>query len=298
MGVFCCHCELVVSGGLGLVGKHVSTHAAPYICVEGDCRRRKFQLVKTFKRHLRDHHQDALNSDDSEESASESSDSMNLRPADSEDQSQSDCESFAEVDDNNEDSGDYSGQSCGDGEEVNDEDFKKELQRSGALFILNLRKRGNVPASAVNVVVKETLSLIMQVMDIVKTKIRAKLQSKISETITEELTDMILDFSVGDPFKHLKNKNQQFNYFEEHFGFVRPESKFIKWRYDTRFNRASATFIPKQIPCTFIYMSLIKTLTVLHNIDTFYNLVHQEKRRWRHQIIPRWFSCRKASFDL
>lgn len=154
MGIHCAHCEVSICGGVNEFIKHVSNkfHSKVYICTEGDCVRRKYQSAQTSKRHLALHHAELCHDGDADagsDTASENSTHSN-GSAESAGIPDNGCNIY---------DGGEGGESSAESSEVelepvtepdpqseeDDNDFNVDLERSSALYILNLKKRGNVP---------------------------------------------------------------------------------------------------------------------------------------------------------
>lgn len=273
MGIYCAGCEASIPGDLEVFKKHIfgCQPNPPFICTEGSCIRRKFQVSTSFYRHLRDHHNDVCfpSPDNSLEETGGQSPRLVFSSC---------ADGFAGEAAHVSDGSD--GESSSDNEvhedTTNFDKFAIELERAAALMILNVRKHANVTSAAVSIVTKECQSLILNVIRLTKEEVSRNLkEAGIAE---DDINLCVNNTKFYEPFKNLKSSEQQLKYFKQHFGLVMPEGKFLQYRLENRLDKVSGCVLPKQIKIEFQYISLIQTLTAVLNNPILFELIHSEKK--------------------
>ncbi|XP_034249707.1 uncharacterized protein LOC117650399 [Thrips palmi] len=287
MGIYCASCEQRISGGIDAFEKHLQRHASPFICCEGDCQRRKFAVKSSLYRHLRDHHIEECDSSSDSSSASSSASSASSSATCSESSSQESDQSHEgddstsssdNVDDNtNGNNINSSEESIHDVTEeiISRNEFDISLERAAARLILDLLKRGNVTGTAVSVVIEESQLFVSTIVDVVKKEIATNLKNKdVEDGIIQQCVNNV---SASEPFKFLKTKDQQQNYFEKNFGLVKRQPEFLGYRDDHKVD-SNGVSIPTQVRVNFQYVSVTKMLTAVLNNKVLHKLIHSEKK--------------------
>lgn len=291
MGIFCVECERRISGGLQAFENHLLSHDTPYyLCSEGDCIRRKFNERRSLYRHLRLHHADACessseSSSNTSSSGNTSSSSLNSSQSDEDENRDSETSTGEEREDDSNENNENNrhiegGENLNDNAEVNDEqvldpNFDILLEQAAARLILDLRKKGNVTGTAISIVIQEIQRFVESIVDAAKQEIEQNLRRNNVEA--HIIKDCVHQVVVKEPFKSLKTKDQQTDYFENNFGLVKRVPIFLGLRDDHKINEEGVE-IPIQVPKHFQYVPVTKTLTAVLNNKVLFDLIHSEKK--------------------
>ncbi|KAK3917322.1 L-xylulose reductase [Frankliniella fusca] len=294
MGIYCEHCKAHVRGGLSQFQTHLKIfkHGPLFYCSEGACDKRCYVVKSSFIRHFLDSHNSTCLSDEEETSSSQTTASSqeSCSQSSSSVQSRHSSQSFEEAENNvsahtsNSQSGEETrnapsselSRNSSNVEESSDTEesgLDNELQNSAARMVLNLRRTGNVTETAMKKFMEETQKLSEQSAKSMRQQVVDNLTSA---GVNEDTIRKSVDIGVTQPFKKLKNCQQQMKYFEENFHLVQPESKQFGDRYDERLDKETGNALPVQVPVKFQYISVKKTLTAVLNNKVLFDLIHSE----------------------
>ncbi|KAK3932659.1 Superoxide dismutase [Mn/Fe] [Frankliniella fusca] len=271
MGIFCETCGVTIQGGIPDYRKHLKDriHRPPYRCFEGVCDGNTFSYVSTLLKHIGKQHPDAANASSGEDEnvceniVIESSEAHQNISYD-EVSAEANCSEAS-----HDDSGDDEDQSD------NLSDINLSFERAVALLCMNLWRKGNVPGVAIGLVVEEMDKLLTDVTKAIKQEIEKNLRN--FDVPEETITSAMMSVEVQSPTAHLKTKEKQMDYFEKHFGLIKPVSVFIRHRYDQRLHPTLTFQQDTQVPSTYQHISIIRTLTAVLNNPLLFKLIHEEK---------------------
>ncbi|KAK3925551.1 Catalase-peroxidase [Frankliniella fusca] len=256
--VYCAKCRCGVHGGLEGLKTHIREehHVGPFFCHEGQCFNggKSFKVKSSFIRHLESNHPLSCHAGDS----SDEDESMDLTSSShastlsrglscQSNQRDSDARSMGsgggDVGENHDDGAYDEDREIEVDDEVVPDDFTVKLEKSAALFVLNVRRHGNVPGTTVEYIMKETFKLMTTVI------------SAAQETISTYLKSC----NIGEEI------------------ISKPEPKFLGTRWDDRLDKQTGLTLPVQVRTTFMYVSLIDQLKAVVNNPVLLELIHRER---------------------
>lgn len=283
MGIFCAQCECFIGGGLRQFQSHLSKrHDGPFICCEGQCKSKKFIFKNSLFRHLRDCHVQSVqgsNPDSDSRGGSSSDDERGGEGGEIINNSNINDRDNGDAEDNgsssNSDNDNYNFERVVDNEQEPPLDMNASLERKAARFILELRRRGNVTGKAISDIIDEFQKFLQTVVAASKEKICGKLRdAAVDEAI---INDCLSSVGIIEPFKSLKTKDQQIDYFKTHFSYVQPQAKPLGYRTEIQHDKRGVP-LPVQVPKSFQYIPITETLKAVLNNKVLFQMIHSEKR--------------------
>ncbi|KAK3925258.1 LexA repressor [Frankliniella fusca] len=184
-------------------------------------------------------------------------------------------------DDNTIDGSDDSIHASPEEEELDNEEdlgtIQEQLDRAAVKLLLGLRTKASLTGAAVERFEKGCYEMIKKLCVSIKKRVTARLQEKgvTAEDAQEVLSE--LD-TVADPFRRLRTIDQQLNYYEKHYGLVKPVQKVLGTRIDMRLDPATNCQVPTQVNNTFQYVSIIQSLTTFLKNKKYRDIIFKNKQ--------------------
>ncbi|KAK3921591.1 Histidine ammonia-lyase 2 [Frankliniella fusca] len=265
---FCVKCKILVPEGFKGFQRHLKqpNHAPPFVCGQDGCRN-EFLYRKNLYTHMSFHHTTPPIYEEALIPPSPPQDSF--RSADEqleEENNQMENNIAQNIQGTNNIEEHYSSQeTCN-----NDKDdagcsgmVNELLKRSAELAILDLRSVNYMTSSAVQRVQEQSFSLMEKTASLLRGKVEEFLAR--GDHSPEEVAKLFQEFTLEDPFKHLKTKNKQLEVFKEKYGLISSETKSLGEYFDSRLDPESLQLRARQLRRSFQYVSIIEILKCILN---------------------------------
>ncbi|KAK3928226.1 Uronate isomerase [Frankliniella fusca] len=251
-----CQTDDIYTGTAALNDHYKKRHLklSNYVCGQLGCRK-NFRDLTSMIRHITSTHKIIFETENNQD--------LQLQHVQVSDDIEMDtcCE-----DDNTIDGSDDSIHASLEEEELDNEEdlgtIQEQLDRAAVKLLLGLRTKASLTGAAV---------------ESIKKRVTARLQEKgvTAEDAQEVLSE--LD-TVADPFRRLRTIDQQLNYYEKHYGLVKPVQKVLGTRIDMRLDPATNCQVPTQVNNTFQYASIIQSLTTFLKNKKYRDIIFKNKQ--------------------